>query len=256
MKRYLITGAASGIGLATALRLAEDHGGGCWLALVDRDEQALAEAASQVAAIGADSSTICVDLSHADAFEAIASEVGTTLDGVVSNAGVMSGGTLLDTTENGFDKVMDINLRATWRLARVTYPMLKAAQGAFVATASILAREACAGVGAYAISKAALVMMVRQLSLEWAADGIRCNTIAPGSTWSNMTAAGFANEAHRKQREAGIPLGRLGSAGDCADGIAFLLSDRARYVTGTTLTIDGGFSNALMLATKAATGTG
>ena len=69
-----------------------------------------------------------------------------------------------------------------------------------------------------------------------------------------MTEAGFADEALRAQREASIPLGRLGSAEDCADGITFLLGERARYITGTTLTIDGGFTNALMLTTKPATG--
>ena len=252
MKRYLVTGAANGIGFATASRLASDNRGSCWIGLVDRDCAGLSKVAAHLDDLDAQTCEIAVDLADASVFDLIRTRAGNRLDGVVSNAGIITGGTLCEMDERDFDRVLDINLRGAWRLARTIHPLLKAGGGAFVATTSVVASEACAGVGAYAISKAALAMMVRQLSLEWATDGIRCNCVAPGSTWSKMTEAGFADDAHRARREAGIPLGRLGSADDCADGIAFLLSDRAKYITGTTLTIDGGFSNALMLTAKPA----
>ena len=97
-------------------------------------------------------------------------------------------------------------------------------------------------------------MLVRQLSLEWGADGIRCNTVSPGPTYTAMTQAGYDDAERRAQREAMMPLGKLGRAEDVANAILFLISPQANHITGIDILVDGGMSNNLMPATGSGTG--
>jgi NAD(P)-dependent dehydrogenase (short-subunit alcohol dehydrogenase family) len=97
-------------------------------------------------------------------------------------------------------------------------------------------------------------MLVRQLAIEWGKDGIRCNTVSPGPTHTPMTAAGYADPARRAQRDAMIPLGKLGLAEDVANAILFLIGPQAGHITGVDIVVDGGMSNNLMPATGAGTG--
>ncbi|MCW1402480.1 SDR family oxidoreductase [Novosphingobium sp. MW5] len=151
-------------------------------------------------------------------------------------------------------EIYAINTRATWLLAKAAHPHLAANRGAFVATASMSATQPTPGLGFYSSSKAALLMLVRQLSLEWGPDGIRCNTVSPGPTYTPMTQAGYADADRRAAREAMIPLRKLGMAEDVANAILFLIGPGASHITGIDILVDGGMSNNLMPATGGGTG--
>jgi NAD(P)-dependent dehydrogenase (short-subunit alcohol dehydrogenase family) len=251
--RVIITGAASGIGRAVAELLAADDGAHRLL-LTDRDAAGLAAVAE---AIGPAAGTCVADLSAADCGDAIVAAALTHMggiDAVVSNAGIIASAPLVDQTIDLFDRIFAINTRATWLLAKAAHPHLAASRGAFVATASMSATQPTPGLGFYSSSKAALLMLVRQLSLEWGGDGIRCNTVSPGPTHTPMTQAGYADPDRRAAREAMIPLRKLGLAEDVANAILFLLGPGASHITGIDILVDGGMSSNLMPATGSGTG--
>jgi len=253
--KVVITGAASGIGRACAELLAGGAiPGKHELLLADRDADNLRTVAD---GIGPPAGTAVVDLMEPDCgdriVDAAIAHMGG-IDAVVSNAGIIQGGALKDLTNADFDRIYTINTRASWALAKAAYPHLRASKGAYVATASISASHATPALGFYSSSKAALVMLVRQLSVEWGPDGIRCNTVSPGPTYTPMTAGGYADQARRDQREANIPLRKLGVAADVANMILFLISPAAGHISGIDVLVDGGMSNMLMPASGGGTG--
>lgn len=254
--RVVITGAASGIGRAVALMLAAGKviPGEHQLLLSDRDADGLATVAGDIGSAAG----ICVaDLAARDCGEVIVSAALAHMggiDAVVSNAGIISAGALVDLTEDDFDRIYTINTRATWALAKAAHPHLAQARGAFVATASMSASQPTPGLGFYSSSKAALVMLIRQFALEWGKDGIRCNTVSPGPTYTPMTRSGYDKPEVRALRESMIPLGKLGIADDVASAILFLVSKQAGHITGIDIAVDGGMSNNLMPATGGGTG--
>jgi NAD(P)-dependent dehydrogenase (short-subunit alcohol dehydrogenase family) len=166
----------------------------------------------------------------------------------VSNAGIIGRSSLLDLSLADYERSFAINTRATWLLAKAAHPLLAASKGSIVATASISAHEPTPPLGAYSASKAALIMLVRQMAVEWGPDGIRCNTVSPGSTHTAMTDARYSDPVQRAAAAQRNPLRTVGLPENQAAAIAFLLSPDAAYITGIDLLVDGGLSTMLMPA--------
>lgn len=163
------------------------------------------------------------------------------LDAVIANAGVVVPATLVDLSDDAWDRIFAINVRSAWLLARAAWPHLRASRGSFVAVASMSGIEPYPGTGAYSPSKAALIMLVRTLAHEWAADGVRVNAVSPGLFKTAMTAPIYADPQKTTAREALVPMHRIGDPErDCAGVVAFLLSRDAGYMTGQNILADGG----------------
>lgn len=259
----LITGAASGIGRAVARllvdRAAADPGllPQTGLFLVDRDAKGLADVEAELRARGATVASMAADLADPATSERIVASAAaalSTLDGLVSNAGIIGGGSLIDMTVEEFDRQFAVNTRPLWLLGKAAHPHLARSRGAIVGTASMSAEHPTPALGAYAASKAAALMLMRQMAIEWGPDGIRCNCVSPGPTLTGLTRAGYADPARVEQRERSIPLRRLGQPTDIASGIVFLLGRDSGFVNGLNLVIDGGMSQMLMPATGSGTG--
>ena len=249
----LVTGATGGIGRAICVALVEQ-------ARRDGDEIRIAAAASRAGAAldalvadlraaGAAATGVTGDLTDACACDALVERArdfcgGLTL--LVSNAGASGPGQLADLSVEQWDATFALNVRATWLLARAARPALSAAGGSIVAIASMSGLHPHPGYGAYSPAKAALAMLCRQLAQEWAADGIRVNTVCPGMIRTPLTEAVYRDDAIKAQREALVPLARIGRAEDVAAAVAYLASAGASYVTGQNLVVDGGLADRML----------
>jgi glucose 1-dehydrogenase len=251
--RALVTGAASGIGRATCVRLARDAraaGRKAQIAAVDLGPSpALDGLVRELETLGAAALALHGDMASADAparvvAEAIACFGG--LDGLVSNAGVNRPGPLLHYAVEDWDRMFAVNTRATWLLARAAHDALAASRGAVVAVASMSGSNAHANLGPYGPSKAALIMLVAVLAQEFGPDGIRVNSISPGMVRTGMTEKVYADATVAAARDALVPLRRVATPEDMADVIAFLLGPDARYVNGHDLVVDGGVTGNLL----------
>ncbi|MEJ2870510.1 SDR family oxidoreductase [Actinomycetospora sp. OC33-EN08] len=264
MMRLVVTGAGGGIG-GTVARMATERFDGAAIALVDRDEDSLRDTARAVTAGGGRAVVVPADLSAvvgpADAVRAAEQELGG-IDALFSNAGLGDGGPLRTLDVESWERIFAVNVRATWLLAKAAYPALVASRGSIVATTSVSARQPTPPMGAYSPSKAALLMLVKQLALEWGPDGVRVNAVAPGPTDTGLTFSAFgdtSNEAaveNRRHRESLIPLRRIGRAEDVAEAVLWLIGSAAAHVTGTEITVDGGVSQALMPVVGGGSGQG
>lgn len=252
-RNIIVTGAASGIGRAVAGLLARDEGAN--LVLVDRHEEGLSEVAAELSAFGQVLKVIG-DLADpafcADAVGHCVAAFGG-VDAIASNAGGMRGAPLADLSVEDFDFLFALNTRPTWAIAKAAYPYLRQSRGAIVATGSLAASHPTPPLGTYAASKAALVMLVRQMAVEWGPDGIRANVVSPGPTFTPLTAS-YADDARRAARAASIPLRQVGAADDVARAIQFLLSGHAANITGQDLAVDGGLGSSVMVLSGAGTG--
>jgi NAD(P)-dependent dehydrogenase (short-subunit alcohol dehydrogenase family) len=242
--RVLVTGAASGIGHATCVRLArEAKAAGAVARVAAVDVAPLETLAKELRELGAEALPIHGDMGTPDApGRAVAEAVQRFggLDGLVSNAGINRPGPLVEYAVEDWDRLFAVNTRATWLLAKAAHPALRDAGGAIVAVASMSGSNVHAGLGAYGPSKAAVIMLVRVLAQELGPAGIRVNAVSPGMTRTGMTARVYADARVAAARDALVPLGRVATPDDMAAAIAFLLSPDARYVNGHDLIVDGG----------------
>ena len=247
--RALVTGAASGIGRATCLRLARDAraaGRKAQIAAVDLGPSpALDTLVRELGDLGAAALPLSGDMATVDAPARVVEEAITRfggLDGVVSNAGVNRPGPLARYAVEDWDRMFAVNTRATWLLAKAAHDALATSRGAIVAVASMSGSNAHANLGPYGPSKAALIMLVAVLAQEFGPDGVRVNSLSPGMVRTGMTAKVYENETIAAERDALVPIGRVATPEDMADVIAFLLGPDARYVNGHDLVVDGGIS--------------
>ena len=252
--KAIITGAASGIGLATAKRIHQDaksRGEASQLMLVDIAEEPLQRLADELRGDGAEAHAFVGDLADTSVPEKIVEATRLAfggLDALISNAGVISRASLLELTLEDYERSFAINTRAGWLMAKAAYPLLKESRGCIVATGSISAEHPSPPLAAYSASKAALVMLVRQLSIEWGPVGIRCNCVSPGSTHTAMTDARYSNPKLFAEAEERNPIRMVGQPEHQAAAIAFLAGPDAAYINGANLVVDGGVHNNLMIA--------
>jgi glucose 1-dehydrogenase len=251
--RALVTGATGGIGRATCLALAESartRGLAPVLAVAaSRPGAKLDELVAELAARGVRAHGVHGDLADAAACARVAEEAIACcggLDVVVSNAGVATAAPLATLALDEWDRVFAVDVRATWLLARSAHASLAQSRGAIVAVASVSALHPFPGLGAYSPSKAALVMLCRQLAQEWAADGIRVNSVSPGLVRTPLTEPIYRDDEVLRRRQQAVPLGRIGTAEDVARTIVHLASPDAGYVTGIDLRVDGGLGDSVL----------
>jgi NAD(P)-dependent dehydrogenase (short-subunit alcohol dehydrogenase family) len=243
-KAAVVTGASSGIGRATALALAK--AGGAVLA-TGRDQGALGALAAEARAAGWSVETLAADVSAAEAPDRIVSAAASAfggLDVLVNAAGIIGMGTTDVTTDEQWDRMMALNLRAPFRMMRAAFPHLRARRGAVVNVSSVNGRRVFPNLAAYNTSKGALDHLTRTAAIDWAPHGIRVNAVSPGVTVTNLhRRTGMSEEAYAaflERSKETHPLGRPGEASEIAALILFLASDQAGWITGETIAVDGG----------------
>jgi 3-oxoacyl-[acyl-carrier protein] reductase len=238
-KVALVTGAARGIGQATALKLAA---GGADLALCDVQVEWLAETKEKVEALGRRAEVFAMNVADSAAVTQAVSDVEKAfgrIDVLVNNAGITRDGLLIRMGEEDWDAVLDINLKGAFLCTKaVSRIMMKQRSGAIVNVASIIGLIGNAGQGNYSASKAGLIAFTKTVAKELAARNIRANAVAPGFIRTKMTDA-LTEDVQQKMLDA-IPLKKFGEPEDVANVIAFLASDEAAYVSGQVLTVCGG----------------
>ncbi len=239
MKRALVTGAARGIGLATA-RLFLQQG---WsVAMLDRDAPALAEAVAGLAEAEGRAEALICDISDPDQVAAMLPRAAPDgrLDALVNNAGVADFGPIEATTFARWRTVMATNLDGTFLVSQTCIPALKAARGAVVNIASISGLRASTLRVAYGTSKAAVIQLTLQQAAELGEHGVRVNAVCPGPVRTKLAMAVHSPEIIAAYHDA-IPLNRYGAETEIAEAICFLASEKASYITGQVLAVDGGF---------------
>ncbi len=237
----LVTGASSGLGRHFAKVLAAN---GATVALAARRADRLAALAGEIAADGGTSIAVACDVTDNDsvtaAFDAVEAQIGpVTL--LINNAGIAHGGSALDLEAETWRAVMATNLDAVFALSRQAARRMIAAEtsGSIVNIASIAGFGVDKGIAAYATSKAGVIHLTKALALEWARYGIRVNAIAPGWFATEINTVYLASPAGESLLKSN-PMRRFGRDGDLDGALLLLSSGAGGYITGTTLTVDGG----------------
>ena len=236
----LVTGAASGIGRACAERFAEE---GWRLVLVDRREDQLASLA------GEDAATLAADVTDSAANEAAVAEALTRfgrLDAAVANAGVALAALVDESTDEDFDWLFGVNVRAVMHLAKAAHHALARSKGSLTVMASKTGLVAQTNSPLYCATKGAAIQLARALALDWAPEGIRVNAVCPGIVDTPMLAEyidALPDPATEWDKfRSAQPLGRLATPREVADVVMFLSTPAAAFVTGVALPVDGGFT--------------
>lgn len=243
-KVALITGASSGIGRATAVRLGR---GGAMLCLVARDRKRLEALARE---LGNDRALVhradLADPAQRTGVVPACVERFGRLDVLVNAAGVIGTGTVAEASRETWDSMLEINLHATIELMRAAIPHLEKTGGCVVNLSSVAGLRAFPGLAPYAVSKAAVDQLTHCAALELGPKGVRVNAVDPGVVVTELHRRAYMDEktyaAFLEHSKETHPMGRVGQPEEVADAIAFLASPRAAWITGVSLPVDGGRS--------------
>jgi NAD(P)-dependent dehydrogenase (short-subunit alcohol dehydrogenase family) len=243
----IVTGAGSGIGAASALRLAEE---GAQVICADINSDAAAQTAREIKSAGFSAQGYAIDISDSAACDALVShavaEYGA-IDILVNNAGVNLPGVFHEVSNETIDRTLDVNVKGAMYLTRAALPhMLKNSRGSIVNMSSVNGLVSEPYLSVYSASKGAIVMFTRGIALDYAKTGIRCNAICPG--WVDTP----INHAHAKMLggldhvyktiDSFQPIGRPGTSREIANVVLFLASDESSFMTGSIVSADGGMT--------------
>jgi len=235
----LITGGARGIGQAIAMAFAKE---GADIAVADVNLETAQKTASEIELLGRKALALEMDVTSYEKVEEginkILDKMGK-VDILVNNAGITKDNLLLRMSQSEWDAVINVNLKGTFNCIKaVSRPMVKQRSGRIISIASIIGLMGNPGQANYAASKAGIIALTKTVAKELASRNINANAIAPGFIQTEMTAK-LPEDIKKRMLEA-IPLGKLGTPGDVANLCVFLASDESSYITGQTITIDGG----------------
>jgi NAD(P)-dependent dehydrogenase (short-subunit alcohol dehydrogenase family) len=246
-KVAVVTGGASGLGAATARRLAAER---ATVVVADLDEEGAMDVADAIADAGGEAEPTVVDVTHegevAAMFEAIVEQHGR-VDLLVCSAAVETRASIVDTTDEAWRQVLDVNLKGPFLcMKHALGPMVAGGGGSIVLLGSVLGAIGSPGYAAYCASKGALVNLAKQAAIEHAGDGVRVNVVSPSACetglFLDMVSRAPDPEAIKRMVAERTPVGRLGSEDDVVETIVFLASDDSSYITGTTVPLDGGLA--------------
>ncbi|HYX82732.1 MAG TPA: SDR family NAD(P)-dependent oxidoreductase [Gemmatimonadales bacterium] len=246
-KVAFVTGGGAGIGRAVAVRLATE---GCHVGVIDIDRSRVDAVCEEVRKLGGRAAAATGDVSSAGAMRSAVEELSRTVgaaDILVNNAGIARLGPLLEISEKDWRDHFHINVDGVWHTCRAVVPrMIERGRGVVVNMASWLGKRGWANYGAYCATKFAVIGLTQALAYELARHGIRVNAVCPGLIVGTPMREAIEAEAERlglpqaKDRIAAIPLQRAGTPEDVARSVAFLASDEASYLTGTSIDVAGG----------------
>ena len=241
MKNLLVTGAAGGIGSEIASYANEK---GYRVGLMDANLEKLEEIESKIE----NSISLPVDITSQESVKQALELFGDTPDGLVNCAGIVRFGSLLEQSVKDFEDVINVNLLGCFIVScSVARLMKEKGSGNIINISSISGgKHPAIHSGAYAASKAGVVMLSEQMSLEWGKEGIRVNAISPGFIDSGMSAEHYVDPIERQKREAMVPIQKIGEAADIANVAMFLLSEDSSYIHGENIVVDGGVMNSVL----------
>ncbi len=244
----LATGGGSGIGRSASLLFAER---GAQVVVVDRDGDAAARVVAEIVGAGGEALSIQADISvEADTMRMVSDAVERfdRLDYLFANAGIHGTGSVLSTTIDSWDEVLGINLRGSFLSCRACLPhMLEAGGGVIVITSSDSAVQTATEEASYATSKHALIGLTRSIAVDFGPRGIRANVLVPGVTNTPgleeiFSSASQSSDSAVRHAAALTPLRRIGEPREVAEVVTFLCSDRASFINGATILVDGGLT--------------
>lgn len=245
-KVCVITGAVGGIGQAIAEGFLNS---GAKVALLDLDENKINALATKLDPTMKNILPIKCDILQADNIIKAKNDIISKwkrCDTLVNNAGILRPNELSKISIDDWNSLLDVNLTGSLLCAQTFGEALKDTSGSIVHISSISGSHPQPYSGAYSASKAAMIMLSQQLAFEWGEFGVRSNVVSPGMIRTPLSEGFYSNEKSKQKRESVVPLKRIGVGEDIANVVLFLASQRASYISGQEMVVDGGFSQTLM----------